>query len=95
MNIHVRLKAMVQLDIRQGFRTIVRLISFVQKEREWRKKLIVHPGGVAVRAIERVSEQKTWIFKIHVNLIVKVNVLRLLICQNKSPIWTDKWLKIF
>ena len=50
---------MVQLDIGQGFQTIVRLISFVQKEREWRKKLIVHPSVVAVRVIERVSEQKT------------------------------------
>ena len=56
---HARLKAMVQLDIGQGFQTIVRLISFVQKEREWRKKLIAHPGAVAVREIERVSEQKT------------------------------------
>ena len=59
---------MVQLDIGQGFPTIVRLISFVQKEREWHKKLIVHPGAAAGRAIERVSEQNTWIFKIHVKL---------------------------
>ena len=27
--------------------------------------------------------------------IVKVNVSRRLICQSKSPIWTDKWLKGF
>ena len=65
---HARLKAMVQLDIGQGFQTIVRLISFVQKEREWQKKLIAHPGAAAVRVMERVSEQKTWIFKIHVKL---------------------------
>ena len=59
---------MVQLDIGQGFPTIVRLISFVKKEREWRKKLIVHPSAGAGRVIERVSEQNTWIFKIHVKL---------------------------
>ena len=27
--------------------------------------------------------------------IVKVNVTRQLICQSKSPIWTDQWLKRF
>ena len=59
---------MVQLDIGQGFQTTVRLISFVQKEREWQKKLIVHPGAAAGKAIERVSEQNTLIFKIHVKL---------------------------